>query len=245
MAVLDVLVFGHKMPQWQVATPPEGQTTITVFDAYRTDLRALRSSGNASLSWMYLLHHTTTPSGRQLRSCHESFVHIRDSENVDEENARRAWTHLVGLLRDECRSRSQRLFLKKLGQHQLQSSDNAAELWSKPAVIPECWVNIQSLMVSSKKKAEQCERTLFRVDLFLRAENYTHGADTPLTAVIEIDTPYHFRDEEAILLTIAKSRYLMRQGWRYFRFQAGEIDQLSPQDLYWETEPHGPNDTTF
>ncbi len=245
MAVLDVLVFGQKMPQWQVATPPEDQTAITVLDAYRTDLSALRSSGNASLSWMYLLHHTTTPSGRQLRSCHESFVQIGNSENVDEENARRAWTNLVGLLCDECRSRSQRLFLKKLGQHQLESSDNAAELWSKPAVIPECWVNIQPLMVSSKKKAEQRKRTPCRVDLFLRAENYTRGADTPLTAVIEIDAPYHFRDEEAIILTTVKSRYLMRQGWRYFRFQAEEIDQLSPQDLYWETEPHGPNDIAF
>jgi hypothetical protein len=245
MTVLDILVFGPKMPQWQIASPLEGKTTLTVLDAYRTDLSALRSSGNASLSWQYLLHHTTTPSGRQLSSCHESFVHIRDSEKLDEEKARRAWTNLVGLLRDECRSRSQRLFLKKLGEHQLQSSDNAAELWSKPALVPECWVNIQSLMVSSKKNAEERKRTPFRVDLFLRAENYTHGADTPLTAVVEIDAPYHFRDEEAIILTTAKSRYCMRQGWRYFRFQAAEIDQLSPQDLYWETEPHGPDDIAF
>jgi very-short-patch-repair endonuclease len=74
----------------------------------------------------------------------------------------------------------------------------------------------------------------------VRAKNRVHGADTPVTVVIEIDQPNNFRDEEAIVREIAKSRLLMRQGWRCFRFHIAEIEKLSPQELYWETESCAP-----
>jgi hypothetical protein len=103
-------------------------------------------------------------------------------------------------------------------------------------------VNVQPPSAASNGAAAGRDHVPFRVDLLLCAEDYSRGADRPLTAVIEIDSPVHFKDEEALVRTTAKSRYLMRQGWRYFRFQVAEIDRLSPQELYSETEPHGPDD---
>ena len=40
---------------------------------------------------------------------------------------------------------------------------------------------------------------------------------------------------------VAKSRYFTRRGLRYFRLHVTEINQLSPEDLYRETRPHGPD----
>jgi len=241
-ALSDVLVFGPQRPRWQVAESPEGRPTVVVSGTYRTDLGALRGAANANLSWLYLLQHTTTPSGLPLARCHDSFRHVDGPVDLDEHEARRAWAHLVDLLGHECRSGPQRQVLKKIAEQQLQCSATAAELWSQPALIPECWVNVQPPPAASDGEAEGREHAPFRVDLLLRAENYSRGADQPLTAVIEIDSPVHFKDEETLVRTTAKSRYLMRQGWRYFRFQVAEIDRLSPQDLYSETEPHGPDD---
>jgi hypothetical protein len=243
MAVLDTLLFGPGQPRWERSAGAAGRTTFGPSDAYRTNLGERDGGPNVNLSWLYLLRNTTTPSGRPLASCHESFAHVTACESIDqidEQPGRRAWTFLMTLLRDECQSVPRRRIIEKLGQHQLETSELAAELWSKPALVPGCWINLRPMTTPDEVDDEQPRLTPFCVDFFVRARNRAHGADAPITAVIEIDQPYNFRDEEAIVTEIAKSRLLMRQGWRCFRFHSAEIERLSPQELYWETEGYGP-----
>ena len=63
-------------------------------------------SPSPRLSWLYLLRHTVTPSGRPLASYHASFEQVVGWEDLDEATSQGAWTSLVGLLLDECPSRS-------------------------------------------------------------------------------------------------------------------------------------------
>lgn len=220
MVTIEVLLFGRKFPKLQLAASPTGGTILQAHNVYSLDLSAyLKDERRDRLTWRYLWAHTLDPKGRPLLLEEAS---RSEFEKLPVAKRRSAWIELTTQLHNLCESSTERQFFKKCIENQLRIPKDS--VWETMAIIPQVWINVISFTAENATDVIKRTRTPFRVDFLIVGRRGEH-------IVVEIDGPHHYETAEAAAETLAKSRNLMKAGWKHFRFHAQEVESLTGDEL--------------
>lgn len=214
---INALLFGPERPDVRLECAPGGTVRVRIQNQWLFEDPEFFADPEATLTWRRLYANVNDPHGHAAR--------YRQPNGIPhwQHWSREGWLHLVTQLRQLCRSETEVAFFDKLTRYQVECHTDESTLWDEMAIIPQYTVNWTAYMPGDAEERNKRRMTPFVVD-FLMVVAGTYYA-------IEIDGPSHFKTPADHQITMAKNRWMVKHGWKAFRFHVADVDMSSALDM--------------